>query len=432
VVTDNATLLSAGRAVLQRGAAFWSLAVLLCLLQFAASAPSPLYSIYQHNWHFSPIVLTAVYAMNSLALLTTLLFVGSISDQVGRRPVLAAGAVLELASMAVFAEARGVAWLFVGRMLQGIANGAASGAVSAMLIDLQRPGSRLGALMTNVASSGGIALGALGAGLLVQFAPAPTHLVFIMLIVSFGAVLGLVALLPETVKRGAGRPSLRPRVALPTEVRGAFLGLAPALIATWALTGLYLSLGPSIVGTLTHSTNHLVGASVIVAFNGTGVVMAVVGRAWTVERALYSGSVLLTIGVCLAMSALATRQTALFFAGTVIAGAGFGPSFSGALRTLTSLAPVEHRAEVVAAIYVASYLGASLPAIAAGIAVAHVGLFSSAYGYGVGVIVLVATAALASLRHRRPAAAARAAAPLAAHHELAPCPGGAPALARAA
>jgi len=163
-------------ARLPAAVSFWGLAATLTFLLFASSTPSPMYGVYQHEWHFSAIVLTTVYAANALALLVALLFVGSLSDHVGRRPVLFAALAIELAAMGTFAEARGVAWLAAGRILQGLATGTASGAVSAMMIDLQPPGSRLGALMTNVSSAGGIALGALGSGLLVSYAPLPTRL----------------------------------------------------------------------------------------------------------------------------------------------------------------------------------------------------------------------------------------------------------------
>ena len=418
-------------ARLPAAVSFWALAATLTCLLFASSAPSPMYGVYQHEWHFSAIVLTAVYAANALALLVALLFVGSLSDHVGRRPVLFAALVIELAAMVTFADARGVAWLAAGRVLQGLATGTASGAVSAMMIDLQPPGSRLGALMTNVSSSGGIALGALGSGLLVSYAPLPTRLAYLLLIGVFAALLLLVAAMPETVRPdGGGLRSLPPRVAVPPQARGAYAALLPSIVATWALGGLYLSLGPSIVGELSHSAGRLSGALIIVALNGTGAVMAIAGRSWPPGRALYAGAGLLTTGVVIAMAALASGQTVLFFAGTVVAGAGFGPSFSGALRTLTGLAPAANRAEMVTAIYVAAYLGLSIPAVIAGVAVTQVGLFDTAYGYGVVVVVLMALATALSLRGRH--AAAKPAEPLCPHHDLPPCPGGVPALARTA
>ncbi|WP_063774831.1 MFS transporter [Kitasatospora azatica] len=413
-------------SLLPRPVAFWLLTCVLGLLLFASAAPSPLYVLYQQTWHFSPLVLTAVYAANALALLVTLLFVGSLSDHLGRRPVLLAAVAVELASMVVFAEARGLAWLFVGRIVQGIATGAATGALSATLIDLQPVGSRLGALMTNVASAGGLAIGALSTGLLVEYGPAPTRLVYWLLVTAFTAALPLLAVLPETVTPdGAWLRSLRPEVAVPAVVRGAFAALLPSIVATWALAGLYLSLGGSLVRSVLHLHSHLAGGLVIVALQGTSALVAVAARDWTVRRSLLVGPVALIAGVALALIALRTGSAVLFFVASALAGVGFGPSFSGALRTLTTLAPADRRAEVVTAVYVLSYLALSLPAVAAGLAVSHFGLTGTATWYGAAVCLLEALALGGTLLRRAPAAAAATAAAtgtVPAPGAVAPCP----------
>jgi MFS family permease len=149
----------------QRTSAFWILAVILAALLFASSVPSPLYPVYQSEWGFSSITLTSVFAVYALALLGSLLVVGSISDHVGRRPTLLAGLALEIVAMVAFAEASGIGWLFAARTLQGIATGASMGAISAALLDLQ-PESKpwLGGLMSAVAPLTGLALGSLSAG----------------------------------------------------------------------------------------------------------------------------------------------------------------------------------------------------------------------------------------------------------------------------
>lgn len=408
-------------------AAFWLLATTLCLLLVASSAPSPIYVLYQQQWHLSPITLTAVYAANAVALLVTLLFVGSLSDHVGRRPVLLVAFVVEIGAMVTFAQASGVGWLFAARVLQGIATGAATGAISATLIDLQPPGGRLGALMTNVASSGGLAVGALGAGLLVEFAPAPSQLVYWLLTGLFTAGWLGVLVIPETVpeaarRDGSWRGSLRPRVAVPAPVRSAFLTLAPSLVATWALGGLYLALGGSLARNVFHVTNPLAGALVIVALNGTSALVAVLSRDWTSQRALLFGSVAMVCGVAVAMVALSLGSLAVFLVASVVVGTGFGPSFSGVLRTLTAMAPPERRAEVVTAIYVVSYLALSLPAVAAGIAVVQFGLLSTAYGYGAAVGALSAIALAGSWRRQHVSVTGHGPELAASPGTVAPCP----------
>jgi hypothetical protein len=59
-----------------RSAAFWLMGGLLGLLMFAAAAPSPLYAIYQADWHFSVATLTTVFAVYVVALLAAFLVTG--------------------------------------------------------------------------------------------------------------------------------------------------------------------------------------------------------------------------------------------------------------------------------------------------------------------------------------------------------------------
>ena len=56
---------------LPRGISFWVLAVVLGLLVFASSAPSPLYGVYQQKWQFSATTLTAIFGVYALALIAT-------------------------------------------------------------------------------------------------------------------------------------------------------------------------------------------------------------------------------------------------------------------------------------------------------------------------------------------------------------------------
>src|SRR3954468_9460065 len=112
---------------LRQNTAFWVMASILAALLFASSVPSPLYVVYQGEWHFSAIMLTGVFAVYAIALLAALLVVGSISDHVGRRPTLIAALAVEIVAMFAFADAGAVGWLFAARILQGVATGTAMG-----------------------------------------------------------------------------------------------------------------------------------------------------------------------------------------------------------------------------------------------------------------------------------------------------------------
>jgi hypothetical protein len=121
---------------------------------------------------------------------------------------------------------------------------------------------------------------------------------------------------------------------------------------------------------------------------------------------LVGGALMLALGVGITLLGLNEQQTALFFAGSVVAGIGFGAGFSGAFKTIVSVAPPTSRAGLIAAVYVLCYLGFSLPAIAAGIAVTHAGLLATTNVYGSVLVVLALWAAAATTLRRRRAAAA--------------------------
>ena len=69
-------------------ASFYLLASIILFFLAGSSAPTPLYAVYQAEWGFSPITVTLVFGIYALAVLAMLLVVGSLSDYVGRRPVL--------------------------------------------------------------------------------------------------------------------------------------------------------------------------------------------------------------------------------------------------------------------------------------------------------------------------------------------------------
>lgn len=374
--------------------AFWTLAVVLGTLLFASSVPSPLYVVYQHEWGFSAITLTSVFAVYALALLGALLVVGSISDHIGRRPTLVAALVVEIAAMLAFADARGVAWLFAARTLQGLATGTAMGALSAALLDLQ-PRSKpwLGALMGVVAPMTGLALGALSAGLLIDYGPDPTRLVFWLLLGAFALAALAVLVMPETVSRdGAWRGALRPRVAVPRRMRSAFAAAIPCLTATWALGGLILSLGASLTSGVLGQSSHLAAGLPIFLMAGISAVASIRVRDAPPRETTRRGLAALISGVALALAALMLGSSVLFLTGGAIAGLGFGPAFAGVFRMLSGLAPAEHRAGLLSSVFIVSYVAFSLPAVAAGAAVTAFGLRGTAEVYGLALIALAVLA----------------------------------------
>jgi MFS family permease len=396
-------------ARLPRPAAFAAIAAVFVLFAAAASAPSPLYVVYQQEWGFSATTLTVVFAVYVVGLLASLLVLGALSDHVGRRPVLAMAIALEAVALVLFITAGDITLLLLARVIQGIATGAAMTTLGATLVDLNPPHSpgRAG-VVNSTAPTSGLALGAIGCGALVQFAPAPTRLIYALLLAGIVLAAGVVAALPETsARRPGGLASLTPRLGVPARLRPAFYALIPIIVASWALGGLYLSLGPSVAASLFGLRSHLIGGLVVTLLCGTGAVTAFALRAWPASRLLSAGAALLTAGTAVTLAGLQGHAIALAAAGTVAAGVGFGAAFLGSFGTLARLAAPAERGELFAVAYVIAYLAFSLPAVIAGVASTSVGLHTTAMAYGVTVAVL-GLAALAvqrarAARPRRPA-----------------------------
>lgn len=378
---------------------FWIVAAVLGFTLTAASAPTPLYGVYAADWGFSSITLTVVFAIYAAALLGALLAFGTLSDAIGRKPVVLAALGLQTVSLLCFIAATGVAWLLAARVAQGLATGLVSAAVSAALLDLQprsRPG--LGAFLNALMSTAGLGAGALGAGALVQYAPHPERVVYIVLLVLAAILAATVSVLVDETVAGRRRPRLWSRIAVPEAVRPAFAAAVPCLAATLALGGLYLSLGPSLAGELSHSRNHLLGGGVPAMLCGTGALAIAALRTRSPRQCMVIGCVSLALGSALTVAALTTENSGLFYASTVIAGVGFGVGYLGSFRSLVSLAAPEHRGALVAAIDIVLYTAFSVPVVVAGVVAAHVGLRDTAIGFCSVLAVLAATALVATLR----------------------------------
>src|SRR4051794_35854789 len=388
------------RPALSTSMSFWAVAAIAFMVFAANAAVSPLYRIYQAQFGFSATTLTLLFAVYIAVLLLTLLFLGSVSDSAGRRPVMLAGLVVGAVACGLFLIAHELEMLFAARALQGVAAGLLSGTASAALHDL-RPDSRATPVISSAAPTGGQALGALGASALAQYAFAPTHLVWWLILAAFVIGIVTVVLMPEpgNVSRGFAS-SLRLKVSVPRAARGAFVAALPALVGTWALAGAYLSLGPALAAQLLHSKNLVWGGTLIFLLTGLGASASAVLSKRDPATVVVGGSVALVVGALVTLASIQTETPVALFIGTIIAGLGLGPAFMGAYRSTIALAAPDDRVGLIAAIYIVSYLATGIPTLIGGIATSHYGLHSTALVY-LAVVAGLAVVAVSLLIRRR-------------------------------
>ena len=378
---------------LPSGVAFYLQASIVVFFLAASSAPTPLYAVYQREWGFSAITTTVVFGVYALAVLAALLTVGSVSDHVGRRPVLLVALLLQVAAMVVLTTAGGVPELLLARVVQGLSTGAAMGAVGAGMLDLDKA---KGTIANAVAPMTGTATGGILSGLLVQYLPAPTHLVFLLLVVVFVLqFLGVLAMRETSAPTPGALASLRPRVGVPRPALRPFLVAMPVLVAVWALAGFYGSVGPAVVRQVAGSNSLLLGGLALFVLAGGGAVIVLVLRATPPRPVMRTGTLALVAGVGVTLLAVHLDSIGMFFLGTAIAGVGFGAGFQGAIRTVVPLARPHERSGLLSTVYVVSYLAMGLPAVIGGFLVVHGGgLLSTTYEYGFAVMALAALAFL--------------------------------------
>jgi MFS family permease len=365
------------------------------VLMAGANLATPLYAVYAQRFHFSPLVLTAIFTTYAIVLVPALVLFGRLSDRFGRRSVVAGGLVTACVGLALFAAAEGTAWLFVARGVQGLAVGMISGAATAALVEFDPHGSRRrAALGAGLAQAGGSALGPLCAGVLAEWLPAPLRLCYL---VTLGATLvagAFVLRLPER-RDGEGekwRPQW-PRV--PAEIRGPFFRVGLTAGAVWAAMALFLSIVPSYAA-LRLSTRNLAVVAAVAAL----ALAASFAAQILIERTEGSrgrdqalGCVLAALGLGGVVAAAPTGSVGLLLAGAVVAGLGHGIAFLTAQQELNELAPAERRGEVTAAFIACIYFCVASFVIASGLIDSLFSLDTSIEAVGSVLIAVLAGAA---------------------------------------
>lgn len=375
----------------------------LAAMMTGASAPSPFYPGIQERLDLPAVGSTAIFAVYAVALLLALLVLGSLSDHLGRRPVISVGFVLLAVSLAVFLTADSFPLLILARVLQGVASGILLTALAAAITDFSdamKPG--VGAVWNTVAPMSGLAIGALGSGVLLDVLDDALPVVMLVLVGTYLVLAAAVWAIPESSAREAGwRGSLRPRVAVPRAARPMFFVGAPAVFAGWATGGLYLSLGAAIVRGTFGLEGHLWQGLSITVLAGAGAVAAAVVHRYSPRTITVIGTSALGLGTALSLVGILIASFPFFLASVVIVGIGFGTAFMGVLRSIAPLVEEHERAQTFASIFVVSYLAFGIPAVVAGLLLPVLTLGWTVVLYGAVVIVLATVATITRLRSPR-------------------------------
>jgi MFS family permease len=383
--------------------AFWIVSFAFLSVMAFSGVPSPLYGLYRARDHFSLFMVTVIYAVYAVGVIGALLLAGHLSDWYGRRRLLLPALGLAIVSATVFVASKSLSGLIAARLIDGISVGMVVPAATAYLTELHaigRPGAtaRGAQLTASAIPVGGLGLGALVAGILAQWVPYPLtvpYLVFLVALV-FGTI--GVALSPETRDGPKPRPRYRPqRVSVPHDERGTFFAAALSAFMAFATLGLFTGLSAVFLASTLHQPSHALAGIVLGAMFASGVVAQIVTAAWPITREFEAGMAAMVTGLGLAVLAVWLRPPSLglFIAGGALIGAGGGAIFKGAVGTVMRIAPPDRIAESVAGVFLATFIGISLPVVGAGFTLSrHVSPKDTLLGFAIAVSAGIAVSAI--------------------------------------
>jgi MFS family permease len=371
--------------------------VVIAALFMGSTLLTPLYELYRSSYGFSAFVLVLLYAVYVVGNLLALFVFGRLSDQIGRKPVVFAALVLAGASAVLFMVASSLGWLFVARIISGLAVGIGSGAATAWITEFTPPErrARAAAVMTGF-NFIGLALGPLLSGMLVQYAPNPLRLPFIAYLAVVGFSGALVAVQSETVT-SPSRPKFGATLRVPQDVRAAFIAPAASGFAAMAVVGFYAALGPTIIRRDLHVGNHALASLIIAELFVVAALLILTTRDLAPRKTMLTGLAAAPVGMALVVAAQRLGSMPLLLIGTAACGVVGALGYRGGLAVANSLAPPERRAEIASAFFVCCFCGNALPIIGVGALTAVASPHLADLVFAVVVSTIAAVAAVVSL-----------------------------------
>ena len=394
----SASQISRTRTGAQRSVLVLASSIVVAFLA-AANAPSPLYERYETAWHASPLIGTIAFAAYAVAVIVGLLCLKELPALLGRRAVLLAAIAGQVLALALFAVAGSFALIVVGRVLQGLASGAALSTLSAAMVESDAEHGTVASAASPGAGSGS---GALLSGLLVQFLPDPRQTIYLIL----AAILTTQALFVlRVMPRGHRRPlswkAVSPQVAVPADAKTTFMSTAPVVFAVWGLSGFYAALSPALYRALSRNDSVWQSALPLFALLAAATTTTIVLRRLNGRAQTITGAVAMLVGLGITVAAIESGSTWLYLVASAVAGVGFGAGFQGPMRSMAPQAADDQRQALLSAVFLVAYVGLGVSAVIPGALISSgAALTTVAIALAAALAVLTAPALYAATRAR--------------------------------
>lgn len=339
------------------------------MIAVSTNLPAPLFPVYQQQYNLNPLAITALFAIYAACLLPLLLISGSLVDSRGKKPVVLMGIGCACLSAICFIFAGGPGLLYIGRMLEGVAVGVFMGTSNAFLVENSEGHVQNALGYASMFNMFGFGFGPLLCGLVAQYSPyLPYRLPYFLLLA--GLLAAFLLLLTVKNKEEVSQTPLRIRISLgvPDENKKIFWTfIAPAAFLMLALNGVVISLVPTYVKTLFHTTNlSYSGILLFVMLFGSGAAQ-LIPRPRLPKRRIQWGIAFLILGTWGMIAAAPASSIVLLLLSMGVQALGTGWTFQSALRMTGEISTSENRSRIISTFYICAYSGMAFPTIGIGL-----------------------------------------------------------------
>ncbi|MBA2940262.1 MFS transporter [Paenibacillus sp. CGMCC 1.16610] len=342
---------------------------IILMMSCGATFISSLFPVYGKYYHLSSLEITILFAVYAVILLPTLLIVGAKANSWGLKRVLRISIWISIVATLLFIVSQNVWMLYTARILEGVAYGTFTGTATAFLLK-QTSSNKISKAIkfSGVIVNLGFGLGPAISGLVVQYIHIqPLRMPFWFLLVLLVISLVLLELLPkaeDSQKPAKAKISL----GIPNNIRTHFFSIIglPAFIF-FMLGGIVLSLIPSFVKSVIHTSNLSIAGLLMLMLLGVGGLMQFFPWLQNPVTRMRIGIVFLAVGPWITVFSGQKENLFLLGTGMLIQGIGAGWSFQAALRFAGQLPKPEERPRVISAFYLCAYAGFIIPPIGVGV-----------------------------------------------------------------
>ncbi|MEA9389322.1 MFS transporter [Acerihabitans sp. TG2] len=387
-----------GRTItLGQRASFWVAAAVVAHTIWTSAAPAMTYPLYAAQWRLTTTQTAMIFAIYPIVVVGILICFGDVSDYIGRRTTMLLGLAASFIGVLLFAIAPNLLWVYIGRMFMGIGVGLSAGPSTAAVIEFSAPGqAKKASAITTVAQATGLALATLIGGALIEYAPFPTRLNFLLLLLIITLIFIAAWFLPRhnsQTQRGRWRPrtpTISPGLGM------VVLAATAAVVSAYAIGTVGLSLGAQIARDLIGSSNVLLNGATMSVF---AVVLGAVGllcKGLSSRMAIIVGGVCAVLGMLFLVISVGQHSLLIFLVFLMAAGCGYSLLFMGGLGLINTYAPTHNRGGTLSTLYLVAYLVQGGLALLLGAIATHWGLARAIDLGALAIIALsLATAAIA-------------------------------------